>query len=109
MKLREIFEAKASVIAGQLDSNGREVKLDKINMGLNRTSSLTAEEGKIYHKVKNTADKKARYRVTKIGKSKVCMDMVDNENKPIEGHSGNRDYQVTHSTFAKEYEVSAQQ
>ena len=102
MKIHEILESKKYDIAAQLDSNGKEVKIPKINMGSSKPAT-EIDETATYNKVRNTYDTKAKYKITKTSKSNVWLDMVDENGQPIEGKSGNRGYQVSISAFGKDY------
>ncbi len=98
MKLADLSEAKKYDVSAMLDSNGKEVKMERIPSGPRNTTGAP-EVGSVWIRKYN----RARHVVTKVSASNVWLDQIDADSKPVDGHSGDRGTIASHKKFAADF------
>lgn len=89
----------AKLTAAQLDSNGKTVKLDRFDSAPQKQSEFAVGE---YYK-ERFSTRKNRCIITKVSTAKVWYDLVDADNAPVKGHSGDWGYSKGKVAFGKDW------
>ena len=88
---------KLKDISAMLDSNGNQVKMDKVFLGPPRRQQAPIV-GEVYKFNGHS------YRITKVLASRVHMDLIDKNGDPVPGHSDDMRHEQTISRLMKQYQ-----